>query len=91
MYLAIFQVKEKPIYRSEPGQLRQALRALFGAFRNRLLLIVAGFLFLINFNPFSADVLYIHMTEVLGFSDQFVGTTYTISSAASIVACASPP
>jgi len=86
LYLALFQVKEKPVHRIERGQLRNALRSLVGAFRNRLLLIVAGFLFLINFNPFSADVLYVHMTEVLGFSEQFVGTTYTISSAASIVA-----
>ena len=87
LYISIFQVDEKPRHRIRHDQVKRAFRALKDAARNRTVLVVAGFLFFINFNPFSADVLYIHMTEGLRFSEQFVGTTYTLNSAGSIAAC----
>jgi MFS family permease len=87
LYIALFKVDEVPHHRIQPGQFKRALVALRNGVRNRTVLVVGGFLFFINFNPFSADVLYIHMTESLGFSEQFVGTTYTLSSAGSILAC----
>jgi MFS family permease len=86
LYIAVFHVKEKADHRIRPGQLGHALATLRGAMTNRSILVIASFLFLINFNPFSADVLYVHMTRSLGFSEQFVGLTYTLSSVGSILA-----
>jgi MFS family permease len=87
LYIAIFQIPEEPNLEYQRGKLRRALAVLGKAARSRIVLMVAAFIFLINFNPFSADVLFIHMTTVLGFSDQFYGTTLTVSSFASMVAC----
>lgn len=39
---------------------------------------VVAFVFLWNFNPFSTSVLYLHMTEALGFSEQFYGSTVSV-------------
>lgn len=66
------------------SQERKTLRATFEAIRHGYVLPIALFLFLLNFNPFSADVLYVHLTEALGLSESFVGTTYTVGSAAAI-------
>ena len=87
IYIALRHVDEAPIHRVRRDQIQRAWTALRRAARTRMVLVVAAFLFLVNFNPFSADVLYVHMTEVFGFSEQFVGTTYTLSSAGSVVAC----
>lgn len=86
LYIAIFHVDEKPEHWIRPGQLSHAVATLRGAMTNRSILAIASFLFLINFNPFSADVLYVHMTRSLGFSEQFVGLTYTLNSIGSILA-----
>jgi predicted MFS family arabinose efflux permease len=86
LYIAIFHVQEKADHEIRPDQLKRALATLRSAVTNRAVLGVASFLFLINFNPFSADVLYVHMTNSLGFSEQFVGMTYTLSSVGSIMA-----
>jgi len=64
---------------------RRTLRLTLDAIRHGYVLPVALFLFLLNFNPFSADVLYVHLTSALGLSDSFVGTTYSVGSAASIL------
>ena len=86
LYIAIFHVKEKADHEIRPVQLKHALATLRSALTNRTVLVIASFLFLINFNPFSADVLYVHMTQSLGFSEQFVGITYTLNSVGSILA-----
>jgi MFS family permease len=49
-------------------------------------LAVGGFLFLWTFNPFSSSVLYMHMTNVLEFHEQFFGNTEALSAAAQMVA-----
>jgi len=87
LYIAIFQIKEQPRPELHRGQLKRAAKVLREAMRTRIVLLIAVFYFLLNFNPFSADVLYVHMSAELGFSEQFIGLTYTISSFASIVAC----
>jgi MFS family permease len=86
LYIAIFHVQEKANHEIRPDQMKRAFATLRIALTNRAVLVIASFLFLINFNPFSADVLYVHMTNSLGFSEQFVGTTYTLSSVGSILA-----
>lgn len=85
LYISIFQIEEKPKPELQQGQLKRAIKVLGEALRTRLVILIAIFYFLLSFNPFSADVLYVHMTEVLGFDDQFIGYTYTVSSLASIL------
>jgi MFS family permease len=87
LYIAIFQIKEKPRPEFQRDQLKRAVRVLGEAARTRIVILIAIFYFLLNFNPFSADVLYMHMSDQLGFSEQFIGYTYTISSLGSILAC----
>jgi len=75
--------RESPGARAE----RATPRLAFDAVRHGFVLPIALFLVLLNFNPFSADVLYVHLTSALGLSESFVGTTYSVGSVAAIVAC----
>ena len=68
-------------------RVRASPRLAFDAVRHGFVLPIALFLVLLNFTPFSADVLYVHLTSALGLSESFVGTTYSIASVAAIVAC----
>jgi MFS family permease len=86
LYIAIFHVKEAAVHEIRPDRLKCALATLRSTVTNRSVVVIASFLLLINFNPFSADVLYVHMTQSLGFSEQFVGMTYTLNSVGSILA-----
>jgi len=56
-------------------RVKAAAGSLWKAFRTPIVLAVAGFLFLWNFNPFSYSVLYVHMTREMGLSEQFYGNT----------------
>ena len=87
LYIAIFHIPEKRHPELQSGQMKRAIKVLGQALRTRMVLLIALFYLFLNFNPFSADVLYVHMSNELGFSEQFIGYTYTISSAAAIVAC----
>jgi MFS family permease len=87
LYIAIFHIKEKPRPELHRGQLKRAIKVLGEAARTRIVILIAIFYFFLSFNPFSADVLYVHMSDELGFSEQFIGYTYTISSFASILSC----
>ena len=53
--------------------------------RWRAIAAVAGFLFLLNFNPFGATVLYVHLTEVLKFSEQFFGNLMSLLSIFAVI------
>ena len=86
LYISIFHIKEKPHPEFQRGQLKRAIVVLGKAMRTRTVLLVAAFYVLANFNPFSSDVLYVHMSNHLGYSEQFIGYTSTISSFASIMA-----
>jgi len=87
LYIAIFQIDEKPHPELQHGQMKHAIKSLGQAVRTRIVVLIAVFFFLLNFNPFSADVLYVHMSTALGYSEQFIGYTYTIASFTSILAC----
>ena len=50
------------------------------------LLTACGILFLWSFNPLWVSVLYLHMTQTLGFDEQTYGNTYSVFSAGSVVA-----
>jgi predicted MFS family arabinose efflux permease len=51
----------------------------------RIVILIAVFYFFVNFNPFSVDVLYFHMSEELGYSEQFIGYFYTVGSVGAIL------
>lgn len=61
--------------------LRERFRALVGAFANRHLWFVTGFLFLYYFSPGFGTPLYFVMTDRLGFSQGYIGALSSISAA----------
>lgn len=67
---------------------REAVRALKGALTSPAVLGVASFLFLWRFNPFSSSVLYLHLTERLGISEQRYGVLASVTAAAAIAGAA---
>lgn len=80
-------VREPPRQRPEVGGLGEALWTLLRAARSPVVLGVGGFLFLLNFNPFSATIQNEYMTTHLGLSEQDYGNATTCFSAGSIAAC----
>jgi Na+/melibiose symporter-like transporter len=85
LLLAIFFVHEDA-HRAKHTSFRDALRELGLVARSPTVLLVGGFLFLWNFNPFSTAVLYLHMTETMQLSEQFYGNTVSLMSVAAVVA-----
>jgi MFS family permease len=57
----------------DAASLSETWAALLGVLRDKLFLAVCALLTLWSFNPVSGLVLYIHMTEDLGFSEQGFG------------------
>ena len=75
----------------DTASLRDTAAALIGAFREPLFLTVCALLTLWSFNPVWGSVLYLHMTEGLGFSEQAYGNVTSAffagrCSAASVMA-----
>jgi MFS family permease len=84
LILSFFCIREDPIP-VPPGSLPAAVRSLWQSARSPTVLGVGIFLFLWNFNPFSSKVLYLHMTNALGFDEQFAGHTTSFLYAGGIV------
>jgi Na+/melibiose symporter-like transporter len=81
--LALFVVREPP--RVEPHSKRDfGQLALILSTRSTGLLIAAAFLFLWNFNPFSATVQYVYITVELGLSEQFYGIMESLIAGACV-------
>jgi len=59
---------------TKPAALPSAMAGMRLMFRQPGVVAIGGFLFLWNFNPFSAAVLYYYSIGALHFSEQFVGT-----------------
>jgi MFS family permease len=86
LLLSIFMVHEHP--RPAPRvDFRTGLQTLLSAFRSPGVLSVCLFLFLWNFNPFSTSVLYLHITEEMGWSEMFYGDLKSLMAVASMLAC----
>ncbi len=87
----LFVDEERVAKKIDRSGAREAMLALWKAARSPLVLSVGGYLFLWNFNPFSAAVLYTHFTEVLKLggaeAELFYGKTVSVISVGSIVAC----
>jgi MFS family permease len=69
----------------DAASLRETGAALFGAFRDPLFLAVCALLTLWSFNPVWGSVLYLHMTEGLGFSEQSFGNVTSAFFAGSLL------
>jgi MFS family permease len=64
---------------------RETGAALVGVLRDRLFLTVCALLTLWSFNPVWGSVLYLHMTEGLGFSEQGFGNVTSAFFAGSLI------
>jgi MFS family permease len=92
--LALFVVREPKQLSTHPGKgasppvssATAAAGALGKTLRQPAILAIAAFLFLWNFSPFSTAVLYMHMVEHMGFSEQFYGNTVTVQAVGSLLA-----
>jgi predicted MFS family arabinose efflux permease len=82
--LTWYFVNEQPQQRRK-GQFQFAIKELISAARRPAVLASAAFLFLWSFNPFSSSVLYLHMTQHLGQSEQFYGVTVSSLSIGAII------
>jgi|SRR5581483_3898600 len=82
--LAVFAIHE-PRAVQEAGQFRRTWTAIQGSLCSRELWIVAGFIVFWTFSPSLGTPLYYYQTDTLHFSQQFIGTLTSLSSAAGIV------
>ncbi|NUQ66597.1 MAG: MFS transporter [Pirellulales bacterium] len=87
LFLATVFVREDRHSLARP-RLRGTVAALVQAVRTPGILAVGGFIFLWNFNPFSNDVLYLHMTGQMRLTEQFYGSTVSLMAVSSVVASA---
>jgi MFS family permease len=69
----------------DAASLRETGAALIGVFREPLFLAVCAILTLWSFNPVWGSVLYLHMTEGLGFSEQDFGNVTSAFFAGSLL------
>ena len=70
---------------AERKDMRTILGEMSGLVRSRELLLVAGFLFCFAYNPGLQTPLYFHLTNELGFSQDFIGTLQAAGAAGAIV------
>ena len=87
MVVVLLVVRETPGRRQPTDTLRTAWQQLKSGNRLLILLAVALYLFLWNFNPFSANVLQNYATEVLGLSEQFYGGLYSLQGVTQLLGC----
>jgi len=81
--LTWFFVPEGTRPREQTG-FREALGGLGAALKSPAVLAAALFVTLWSFNPFSATVLQVHMSDVLGLGDQFYGTSVSLLAVGAI-------
>lgn len=79
--LAFVRERRRPGARARP---RQAARLLREAVTSPGLLAVASLLFLWRFNPLSSTVVYLHLTQELGVSEQRYGVIASLVSVSAI-------
>ena len=74
-----------PPHTEAPKDLRTILREMSALIRSRQLLLVAAFLFCFTYNPGLHTPLYFHLTDDLGFNQNFVGTLGAAAASGSII------
>jgi len=81
--VALWAVREPPVAARGP-QFAQTWLAIKSGFGSRHLWIIAGFIFFWTFSPSIGTALFYYQTDVLKFSQQFIGTLSSIGSASAI-------
>jgi MFS family permease len=82
--MAIEFVHEAPRARA-PGAFAETVAAIRHALRHRDVWAVAGFVFFYTFSPSFGPAFLYYQTDVLGFSQRFIGTLHALNSAAAVV------
>ncbi|MFQ5520263.1 MAG: MFS transporter, partial [Candidatus Methylomirabilia bacterium] len=81
--MGLWAVREPPVAGGGP-QFRKTGLAIKGGCTSRPLWIVAGFILFWTFSPSIGTALYFYQTDVLEFSQQFIGNLTSLSSASAI-------
>ncbi len=84
LVMAAAFVREAPRTR-DPGAFGETLAAIRAALKHRDTWTVAGFVFFFLFSPSFGPAFLYYQTDVLGFSQQFIGTLSAVNSAASVL------
>jgi len=80
-------VREAPA-RAESAAFRETWRAIRAAARGREVWIVAGFIFFFWFSPSFGPAFLYYQTDVLGFSQQFIGRLAALAAVAGVIGAA---
>jgi predicted MFS family arabinose efflux permease len=83
--LALVVVRE-PARPADEGTFQLATRTLAAAVRQRSVVLVALFLFIWSFSPFSNAILYLHMTDDLKLGEQLFGDSISVLALGCLVA-----
>jgi len=83
LLMTVFFVREKQVDPKNSG-FKEILAALREGFGERSVWLVAGFIFLFNFSPSFGPAFLYYQTDVLGFSQQYIGILSSVGSATSI-------
>jgi Na+/melibiose symporter-like transporter len=84
LLMAVFAVRERPA-RPDLEGLRETGRAVRQALERRDVWLVAGFTFFFSFSPSFGPAFFYYETDVLGFSQQFIGLLTSLGAAAGIL------
>lgn len=84
LLMAVFAVRERPA-RPDLEGLRETGRAVRRALERRDVWLVAGFTFFFSFSPSFGPAFFYYETDVLGFSQQFIGLLTSLGAAAGIL------
>jgi len=84
LLMAVFAVRERPARPNLEG-LRETGRAVRQALERRDVWLVAGFTFFFSFSPSFGPAFFYYETDVLGFSQQFIGLLTSLGAAAGIL------
>ncbi len=79
LVMATLFIREKPA-RADWDALRRTWQAIREAASRREIWIVAGFIFFFNFTPSFGPAFLYYQTDVLGFSQEFIGLLGSLSS-----------
>jgi predicted MFS family arabinose efflux permease len=87
LVMAILFVQE-PRARSEREALSATARAIREAAGRREIWVVAGFIFFFNFSPSFGPAFLYYQTDVLGFSQEFIGVLASLASVGAVLGAA---
>jgi MFS family permease len=84
LLMAWIFVREPPV-RSDAESFRETMVAIRQAVKEREVWVVAGFIFFFNFSPSFGPALLYYQTDVLKFSQQFIGLLGSLTAIGAVV------